>query len=58
MVRCCLLLMAQLNRTKVDLLGVAVGLEGLGDTKNGLDSQFAVDRVVFGGRLHPGLLSA
>ena len=38
--------MAQVDRTKVDLLGVAVSLEGLGDTKNGLDGQFAVDRVV------------
>ena len=28
--------MVQLGRTKVDLLGVAVSLEGLGDTKNGL----------------------
>jgi hypothetical protein len=50
-------LMAQLIRTKVDLLGVAVSLEGLGDTKNGLDGQFVVDRVVFEGRLHPRLLS-
>jgi hypothetical protein len=45
--------MAQLNRTKVDLLGVAVSLEGLGDTKNGLDGQFTVGRVVLEPCLHP-----
>lgn len=50
-------LMAQLIRTKVDLLGVAVSLEGLGDTENGLNGQFVVDCVVFEGRLHPRLLS-
>lgn len=51
-------LMVQLIRTKVDLLGVAVSLEGLGDTKNGLNGQsVVVDRVVFEGRLHPRLLS-
>lgn len=49
--------MARLNRTKVDLLGVAVSLEGLGDTKNGLDGQFTVGRVVLYKRLHPGSLS-
>lgn len=38
--------MAHLGRTKVDFLGVAVSLEGLGDTKNGLDGQFTVSRVV------------
>lgn len=57
MVRCCLLLIAQLFRTEVDLLRVAVGLEGLGDTKNGLRCQ-CVGPVAFGVRLHPRLLSA
>ena len=57
MVRCCLLLVAQLFRTEVDLLRVAVSLEGLGDTKNGLNCQFVVGRVVLGVRLHPTLLS-
>ena len=42
LVRRCVLYMAQVDRTKVDLLGVAVSLVGLGDTKNGLDSQLAV----------------
>ena len=57
MVRWCLLLIAQLDRTKVDLFGVAVSLEGLGDTKNGLDGQFAVGCVVLRERLHPECLS-
>ena len=49
--------MARLNRTKVDLLGVAVSLEGLGDTKNGLNGQFTVGRGVLEKGLHPRLLS-
>lgn len=32
--------LAWFNHTKVDLLGVAVGLEGLGDAENGLDYQY------------------
>lgn len=57
-VRCCLLLVAQLFHTEVDLLRVAVSLVGLGDTKNGLNCQFVVGDEVFEECLHPRLLLA